>query len=123
MSKDRIKKLMEMMKGIGNPKKYFSLEDEIDDLDLTLFQKAFLKDINYFNDTKGQYKFIQKYVVDKYNRILNEDELVDEVNYLINAEYIDVRVKKSIYNGKYVTFKLMDVNYDNLELHPENYKE
>ena len=89
----------------------------IDDLEkLSLFQRAILKDIHYYNRYKGEYKFIKDYTIEKYKEVINAGDLINEINELIENEVINVKSKKSIYNGKFVTYKKMTINYDLLEL-------
>jgi hypothetical protein len=89
----------------------------IDNLDgLTLFQRAILKDIHYFNRYKGEYKFIKTFIIDKYTEVISAEDLIIEVNALAEAGAILTDLKKTIHNGKFVTNKIFKLNYENLNL-------
>ena len=97
---------------------------KIDNLEeLTLFQRALLKDIHYFNMYQGKYIFIRKFIFDKYKNVIGEDEILTDVFKLESKKIIDVQKKKTIYNGNFRTETLMEINYNEIKTPLERVRE
>lgn len=72
--------------------------------EITLFQKAFIKDVYYWDLKAGVYKYLEHFIEEKYSEILTLDEIRDEIQELITLGYIQKEVKRTIYNGKYSSY-------------------
>ena len=71
---------------------------------LTEFQKDFLRQLEFFTNRDGEYIWIPDYVAKKYEKVMQREDLFDQVNFLINEEIIKCDIiKKRIYNAKFVT--------------------
>lgn len=89
-------------------KEISKLIDETE-LELTPLQRALLSDVNYFNETKGEFVYMESYLEDKYVDVLEGSTIEDEFNQLIELGYVDKYVKRRIYNGKFVTITLLSL--------------
>ena len=81
--------------------------DQLDRLEytdnLTLFQIALLKEIKYFQETYGNFKFLKQHYITKYGEILSEKEILSEIDELIDKGFLVKELKKTIFNAKYST--------------------
>lgn len=84
--------------------KFNNFVDELEDVcGLTLFQIAFIKDVKYFNDIQGSFKFFKSYYVNKYEEVITEKQMIIEIDELMFLGLVRKDSKKTIYNGKFVT--------------------
>jgi len=83
--------------------------EKMDNLEplLSLFQIAFIKDVYYFQTYNGEYKYNENYVIDKYKNIGTKEELLLEINNLLDNSILDCRIKRTIYNGNFITIKTL----------------
>ena len=84
--------------------KFNNFVDELEDVcGLTYFQIAFIKEVKYFNEIQGSFKFIKTHYVKKYEEVISEKQMMIEIDELIELTLIEKRLKKTIYNAKFVT--------------------
>lgn len=86
-----------------------------DNTNISLLQKALIKDIIYFNETTGYYSFYKRTVVNKYKEIANENELMKQLKELETEGYITKDIKKTIFNGKFSTKIYYSANLNNID--------
>lgn len=87
-------------------------EESIDLLneDISLLKKALLKDIFYFTEIYGKYKYMASFVEDKYKEILSPKDIKSQIDNLSEQNFIYRNINKSIYNGKYITIITFGLN-------------
>ena len=89
--------------------------DEISDEKLSLFQKDFLKSVNYWIEKSGKYIYIKSLVYKHYIKIMNQTEIDKEINELVQKKLIKVQHKRSIFKGDFVTNYSFTLNIQLLE--------
>jgi len=83
---------------------HFNAEvDKLEEEGLSLFQIAILKDVNWFTEKYGHYKYFKQYVAEKYKTIDTPTNLYKEIEALIKDGYLIKEVKRTIYDGKFIT--------------------
>lgn len=81
-----------------------------EDLKLTLFQIAFLKEIFFFNEMKGEFFYNKIHTANKYSEILTPEEIEGEILDLLSLGVIKEKTKKTIFNAKFITNKYFIIN-------------
>lgn len=69
---------------------------------LTDVQTLILTDIFYFENFKGGYKYIKKFVFEKYKSYCTEKQIDVQINDLLK-NFIIKKTKREIFNGKFIT--------------------
>jgi hypothetical protein len=84
--------------------KFNNFVDKLDDVcGLTLFQIAFIKEVKYFNEIQGSFKFIKTHYVKKYEEVITEKQMQIDIDELLTLGLVRKDIKKTIYNGKFST--------------------
>lgn len=101
-----------MMKEVNKIEKdFFNAEvDKLEEEGLSLFQIAILKDVYYFTEKYGVYKYLKMYVANKYKAIDTPTNLHKEVEALIKDGYLTKTIKKTITDGRFSTIIYYKLN-------------
>jgi len=78
------------------------------EFNLTLFQIAFLKDVYFYTQIKGEFRYYKKFFEEKYKEVITPKQMEKEINQLVGS-FINKEIKKTIVNGKYSTIVKFEI--------------